>query len=407
MGAPDRAVIAPSAAMEAGPVPVLFTHYGDQWIRGSEQVLLDLLGKLDRRRFSPIVWTNVGPLADRTEADRIPTYRGEFAYYLTEGLTPPNPVRYACLVGEGLSLVRRHGVRLIHANSAAPVQWLAPVKWLKGVPLLVHLHSIYHRRSRYALLLHQASCAVGVSEAVVKELRNDGMPPHRVRVVHNGIDFSRFGTDRNGSLRAELGIPLSAPLVAAVGSLITRKGFDVLLRAFSKQDANAHLCIVGDGPGRAALEQMAGALGIEKRVHFLGYQNDPTPLYPSADVFALASRSEALPLVLAEAGFFGLPAICTDVGGSSEVVEHERTGLLVPPEDVGAFAAALERVTGDADFRLRLARSARDRVISLFNVADMTLNFEQIYDWLLGGRATISGGFQASLVPYRRLLSGR
>jgi L-malate glycosyltransferase len=373
---------------DAQPIPVLFTHYGDQWIRGSEQLLLDLMGEFDPAAVRPIVWTNGVEMAAAARAAGYPTTLTDFAYYLDYDSPPPNPWRYAGFVRAGLALVRRHGVRVIHANSAAPVQWLLPVARLARRRMLVHLHSSYLRRARVVLGLRHVDLAVGVSASVLAGLRGDGVPEARLRVIYNGIDTARL--DRGGAaadtgdaaagLRSGLGLAADTPLVAAVGSLIPRKGHDVLLRALALlRPGSARLAIAGDGPERPALERLAAELGVAGQVAFLGYCADPGPLYRAADIVALASRGEALPLVLLEAGCLARPVVATAVGGVAEAVADGVTGLLVPPDDPPALAAALARLVGEPATRARMGAAGRERVLARFSIGQMTAGFLEVY----------------------------
>ncbi len=259
------------------PTPILFTHYGDRWIRGSEQLLLDLLRHLDpgagaadrvvqsgrdgrcgeERSGSP-------PIAAISRSISTINHRGFGSAVI------------GALMREARDLVREHEVRVLHSNSAGPCQWLAPVARRARVPLLAHLHIGYLRRSRYAFLLHQAALVVGVSRQVIEPFLDDGMEADRTQVIYNGIDFSRLRPKTSADPRRQLGIADDATVVSAIGSLIRRKGQDVLLRAFALLGParNVHLLIVSDGPERANLERLTAELGLQARVQFLGYYND-------------------------------------------------------------------------------------------------------------------------------------
>lgn len=395
---------------EIVPVPILFTHYGDEWIRGSERVLLDLLTHLDLARVRPIVWCNRTALAEATRAAGFLTYCTEFTYYFDLNSSPFSLRRYRSLVREGLALVRTHGIRVLHANSAAPAQWLVPVARTARLPLLAHLHIDYLRRSRYVFLLHQTTLLVGVSKQVLADFARDGMPPGRMRVIHNGIDFARLRSASQDNPRHRLGIADDAVVISAIGSLIRRKGQDVLIRAFKLLDTgrDPHLLVISDGPERSSLEALAAQLDLQDRVHFLGHFDfdDLPAIYGTSDIVALASRAEAFGLVLAEAGYFALPVVATTVGGIPEVVEHGSTGLLVPPDDPEALAAALSRLIGEPDYRRELGRAAKDRVERLFGVDRMAANFHDAYEYLAQLPRSRSGWSRAaiSLTPYLNLL---
>ncbi|MEO3471563.1 glycosyltransferase family 4 protein [Roseomonas sp. CAU 1739] len=392
------------------PLPVLFTHFGEEWIRGSEQVLLDLLNHIDRAKVAPVVWCNGDALAGACRQMGLPTYQTPFEFYFDYNQPRFRPGRYLSLVREGIGIVRRHGIQVLHANGAAPCQWLVPVRTLTRRPLLVHLHIDYLRRSRYVLLLHMADLIVGVSRQVTDGFRDDGMPPERLKVIYNGLDFSRIPPARQ-DLRATLGIAPGAPVVATVGSLVRRKGHDLLLRAVAAlppgpPEAMPHLLVGSDGEVRGELEALAHELGIAERTHFLGYTDDIAAIYDAADIFALASRADAFGLVLAEAGHFGLPVVSTRVGGIPEVIVDGETGLLVPAEDVPALRDALGRLIGSADLRAEMGAAGRRRADELFAVSRMAGEFAACYRGLAEG-TEVARPRATRFRPYAALLRSR
>jgi glycosyltransferase involved in cell wall biosynthesis len=394
----------------AATIPVLFTHYGDEWFRGSEQLLLDLMKNLDRNRFEPILWCNSIAMADAGRLAGITTYSAPFEFYFDYNSPRFSLSRYRSLVRQGVSIVRRHNVLVLHANSAAPNQWLVPVARGNQLPLLTHLHIDYLRRGRYTLLLHQADLVVGVSEQVVQSLRHDGMAASRVKVIYNGIDFNRLTERPAAELRTTLGVPADAMLVGAAGSLIPRKGYDLLLRALGRLSGTPpHLVIAGSGPEEAALRDLTVDLGLVDRVHFLGYRRDVADLYASCDIFAGPSRAESFGLVFAEAGYFRRAVVATRVGGIPEVVADGETGLLVPAGDIDAFAAALGRLAADRDLRQRLGEAGRRRAETRFSAPRMASDFAAEYVRLAGlPRAGLGwDSLPGRATPYFRMLKPR
>lgn len=390
------------------PLPILFTHYGDDWIRGSETLLLDLLGALDKNLVRPLVWCNGAEMAKAARGAGYITYHNEFRYAFDYSSPRPSASHFWRLVRTCRALCREHGIRVLHANSGAPAQWLVPAGLSQRLPVLTHLHIDYLRRSRYVLLLHATTLVVGVSRQVTDGLIADGMSPGRTRVIYNGIDFARLGRSK-ADLRAAQGIPPNAFVVATAGSLIARKGHDVLIRSFHALPSGPvppHLIIPSSGPEREALQALTASLGIAERVHFLGYIDDVVQVYQAADVFALASRGDAFGLVLAEAGYFGLPVVSTRVGGIPEVVLDEQTGLLTSPDDVPAFSSALARLMADPALRARLGAAAMARVEATFTVEKMALQFEEAYATLAAMPAAQLGWGAAmrKLRPYAQLL---
>ena len=386
---------------------MLFVHYGDEWFRGSEQVLFDLVTHLDRERIEPIVWCNGKDLADATTGAGLRTYRTAFAYYLDYDSPRFSLSRYRALVREGVALIRRHDVQVIHANSAAPNQWMIPAGRIARRPVLAHLHIDYRRRGRYVCLLHQASMIVGVSRHVTQDFLRDGTPPGRIHTIYNGIDFARLGNAPRHDLRAHLGIAPNSVLLATAGSLVRRKGHDLLLRALAAlmPGREIKLVIAGDGPERAALAALTDELGLRDRVSFLGHQGNVANIYRAADIMVMPSRADAFGLVLAEAGYFSLPAVGTSVGGIPEVIADGETGVIVPPDDVPALTEAIRRLSDDPDYRRRLGQAAHERVRRLFTVEQMVAAFHAAYDCLADLPHERLGWFgqDLSLTPYRRL----
>jgi len=192
----------------------------------------------------------------------------------------------------------------------------------------------------------------------------------RCQVIPLGVRLEPFGRpDATAAARLRLGWSsdgqLSArPVVLFVGRLRAYKGLHHLLQAMTGVEAN--LAIVGDGPERRRLEGLSRRLGIAHRVHFAGHLADDLlpAAYQAADAFVLPSHlpSEAFGLVMVEAMASGLPVVCTELGtGTSVVVQHGETGLVVPPADPEALARALQRLLSDDELRQRFGRAGRTR----------------------------------------------
>lgn len=180
--------------------------------------------------------------------------------------------------------------------------------------------------------------------------------------------------------------PPSRPVIAALGRLVPQKGFDLLIRA-TAQVLEKHpawsLMILGEGPERKNLEQLAGDLGFSHRIRFPGHVQDPTRLLRQADLFVLSSRFEGFPNALLEAMSCGLPVISADCpSGPREIVRDGVDGLLIPTEDVGALAAALNRLMSDAAERARLAGHASE-VLNRFGIERIMGLWEDLLDRLL------------------------
>jgi glycosyltransferase involved in cell wall biosynthesis len=197
----------------------------------------------------------------------------------------------------------------------------------------------------------------------LKQLAEAAMPGLHVPVVPNGVDAQLHAPPAHGR-----SVPVPGPVrVLLVGRLVHQKGCDLLIRALSTlRHLPFTLQIVGDGPDRAALAAQAAKAGISDRIDFEGWvaRERIGDYYRSADVFVLPSRIEGMPNVVLEAMAHALPVVGTDVPGNRDLIDDERTGLLVPAENPAALAAALERVMLDGTLRERLGNAARDRIVT-------------------------------------------
>jgi teichuronic acid biosynthesis glycosyltransferase TuaC len=180
---------------------------------------------------------------------------------------------------------------------------------------------------------------LAVSQAMKADMVVLGMPEARVRVHHTGVDLARFAPADRMAAKANLGV--AGPLVVSLGALIPRKGHDIAIRAIANVPG-ATLLIVGEGPERAALQALAGQIGVTDRVKLLGsvpHAGLPA-LLAAADVMALASSSEGLANAWVEALACGTPIVITEAGGAREVVTDPEYGRIVAREP-GAFATAI------------------------------------------------------------------
>ena len=370
-------------------IPILFTHFGDDWIRGSERCLLDLLSHLDRSRFTPVVWCNSPRLAAALAALNAPLVVQLSSFPLLFGWQAPRADwrGYRRLKREGRALIRREQIQLLHANSGAPCQWLSSLARELHLPLLAQLHARYLLRERCTLRLHQVSLAVGVSQPVLTGLRADGMSESRLRVIANGLDLKRLDAQRAPDLRQQLQLAPHERLLATVGSLIPRKGVDLLLRMLQRLRLDGdpvHLVVLGDGPQRTELQMLAVQLGVQAWVHWLGEQPEPVGLLRAGvDLYVSGAREEVFGLVLAEAGSAGLAVVAPRVGGIAEVVLDRVSGLLVPTEAPLALATAVRQLLDQPAWAAQMGAAGRSRVEQLFTAQLNAERLQQCYQQLL------------------------
>jgi glycosyltransferase involved in cell wall biosynthesis len=173
-------------------------------------------------------------------------------------------------------------------------------------------------------------------------------------------------------------------VIGTAARLHRQKGLDVLLRA-AAQLPGVSFVIIGSGPERENLGQLAEELALNDRVHFIGWQERRQDYLADVDIFALPSRFEALPLSIIEAMQLGLPVVVSAVGGNAELVVDGDTGILVPPEDVDALVAGLRTLLDDSALRKRMGERGRKRALEQFSLDRMVRAYEALYDELLAG----------------------
>lgn len=221
--------------------------------------------------------------------------------------------------------------------------------------------------------------------------RTRRLPIEPARVTHVpgvGVDTDHyhpdgFDLDEVAAVRAELDIPVSAPLILCIGELNRNKDQATLLRALRLMShADAHLVLRGSGPQERDLRRLAADIGVSDRTRIVGPRPDLRPLFRAATAFALLSRREGLPRSLMEAMSLGVPAVGTAVRGIRELLVDD-AGLLVPPGDAARVASALDHVIDHpAEARARAGR-ARDRVVERYALPRVLEAHLRIYDSLL------------------------
>jgi glycosyltransferase involved in cell wall biosynthesis len=275
---------------------------------------------------------------------------------------------------------------LWHADLAAKA--LLPTVWRRRPVLLSTIHIADRRPVHWRFAIDRLTQpwidqVAFVSRSVMHFYRRRvGLPPRKCVVVPNGIDLAAYQAlpDRRQA-RARWISASSKPVVGTIARLDPQKGLPVLLHAFSiltRRWPRAALLIAGTGPDRKALEALAIDLGIADRLHLLGFQQDVRPVLAALDVFVLPSRWEGFGLATLEAMAAGLPVVVTDVPGSRDLVQHEQTGLVVPPNDSDALARAMARCLTSTDLRAQLGRQARVAA-GAFTVQRMVDRYEQLY----------------------------
>lgn len=361
---------------------ILFVHYGDNWIRGSEMCLIRLFKHLDRDLFVPHLWSNSQALHTHVSERDIFSQHSEFS--LLAGWSRPrcDVSGWYHLVKQGLNLIRRNNIDLIHVNSGAPCQWMCLVAKLCNIPLITQLHSDYQLRDRMSLGLHFSPNIICVSKAISLNLINEGYPQNRVSIIHNGIEAD-ISKSAPLNVKAKLNLKESDFVLATVGSLIERKGVDRLISAVKLLEhhyPDLHLVVIGDGEQRDELAQQVAKLHLMKRIHFVGEQtNVANWLSGGVDAFISGARTEAFGLVLGEAALAGLPIIAPSTGGIPEFITHNDTGILYENCGVAPIVHAIETLLDDQPLQKKLGTNAFNYVSTQLSIERNTQAIQSLY----------------------------
>jgi glycosyltransferase involved in cell wall biosynthesis len=266
------------------------------------------------------------------------------------------------------SFVSRGHFDVVHSHSYKTLAYLSAFRrWLPPLVATYHGATSHTRTVRLyewieRTLFNRVDCLFVVSHGAVDALERHGRLRCRVAVVPNMISGAVPSPSRR---RARAGAPIE---LLCLGRLSVEKGADVLVTALAELKTRHpfRLTIVGDGPARASLEEMAARCGIGEHVSFEGFQADVAPYLRASDLLVMPSRTEAMPMALIEAAASGLPVVASNVGGIPEIVTSGKNGVLVPPDSPSALSAAIAEVAVDLERFRREARSLRKTILEAY-----------------------------------------
>lgn len=258
---------------------------------------------------------------------------------------------------------------------------------LKNAPPLVRTRHISapipdNFSSRWLYRSATASVVTTGEALRLQVMREVGLDADRVTSVPTGIDLERFCAGDRLAARRELGLPEQGVIIGIVATLRSWKGHRYLVDAMTGPGLEqAHLLIVGDGPGRDNLTAQIAANGLQQRATMPGNQADVVPWLRAMDIFVLPSyANEGVPQALMQAMATGIPVVTTAVGAIGELVRPDETGLVVTPQNVSAIQAALLRLIGDAALRERLSTAALTHVRRHCSQENMLERMEAVFN---------------------------
>lgn len=309
---------------------------------------------------------------------------------------PPAPRALASLAPAAvrlLPLVHRLDPDIVEGDEPMPA--IAAAFAARRRPGRVRLYRRHHHGGRRRLIVASRVAARLADRTIVscramreRAIADDRTPDTDVDIATSGVcEPPTIGADTLAEARRARGIPEHVRLIVVVARLRAEKGVDVLIHALTHLHArDTHVLVIGSGPDEAALRDQAQHAPVP--VHFIGHQRDGVDLWiAAADVVAMPSRREAFGRVTLEAMAAGRPLVASRVGGLVDAVVDGETGMLVPPEDPPALAAALDRVLGDAVLTGRLGAAGRARYEAHYTLQHMASSWRRAWERALAGDA--------------------
>ncbi|HLJ12120.1 MAG TPA: glycosyltransferase [Planctomycetaceae bacterium] len=376
------------AFVRARPLRVAFVVHTFE-VGGIERSVARLASRIDRRRFEPqiVCLDRNGQAAQWLETDDVPIFELKKRAGNDLGLV----FRLA-------RLLRHERIDIVHSHNWGTLVETSLARRRARVPVHVHaergtvLGSVEIRGLRGFLraaamrwAVNRTSAVVSNAVAVARRAAGiSGLPLETIQIIPNGLDApAAVSASAVRETRSRWGLPQEARVVGSIGRLAEVKNFASAITAISQlseADSNVHLLLVGDGPERTRLEDLARTLGIAHRIHFAGFHDDVNSFLAAMDVYINCSHSEGMSQSLVEAMAAGLPIIATEVGDNALLVGGERScGVVVRPGDPEAIAAAIKMLTNDAELRGDFGRRARARFAERYSMSRMVESYEKLY----------------------------
>ena len=357
---------------------------------GAERVMVDLLRNIDRGRIEPILVLlypyedspyrqylpeDIRVMVVTRKSDSLPGKLLQLLNFIkTIHKEKPNVILSMLTHNNIMAMLSGllFGVRVIACehNTLSEV-----IKTEEGRTILgLHVAPLVRILYRYAKRI------ITVSEGIKVNLIADfGIPEDRIQTIYNPVDLSRI----NALITVSPEHPFfrnQKPIVIAMGRLTAQKGFDILLKGFSRviSEIDARLIIMGEGPQRAYLENIIRDLGITDKVYLAGFQKNPYALLSHSAIFVLSSQYEGLPMAILEAMACGIPVISTDCSsGPREILQNGQCGILVPVNNETALADAITRLLKDREQREEFSKRGKERMKD-FTVNEIVRQYEDV-----------------------------
>jgi glycosyltransferase involved in cell wall biosynthesis len=368
----------------SGPLRLMFL-VTSMPVGGAETLLMNLVRGLDAQRFAPeiVCLKERGPLGIEL-ARELPVHSNMISN------------KFDVLVLWRLwQLMRNRRIdAVVTIGAGDKMFWGRLAAKLAGVPVIMSaLHSTGWPDSvgkLNRLLTPITDAFIGVADAHGTHLvEREHFPASKVHVIYNGVDTVRFCPGDKRTVRAELGLPIDAQVVAILAALRPEKNHELFLAGAAEilgSHPRARFLVIGDGPTRAQLEGLAEQLKISSATRFLGSRPDVHRVLQAVDVLALTSHNEASPVSILEALSCGVPAVSADVGSVNETVIDGITGRLFPAGDQASYVCAVTELLDNVPLRAQMGANGRQEMIAKRSLEAMVHGYEALLDRLYAAK---------------------
>ncbi|MBI2410341.1 MAG: glycosyltransferase family 4 protein [Candidatus Kerfeldbacteria bacterium] len=278
-----------------------------------------------------------------------------------------------------MRLLKRWRPDIVHTHLFFSDVWGAAACKLAGVPVLVSTeHNINRDFNRTKLVFkrkayRKCDAIIAISQAVKEYIVElDSKNQCKVRLIYNGIDLSRFSAKKTPTMLHQ------PPVISIIGRLEEQKGHAQAIAAFAQVKGAVDLHIIGQGSLQLALEQQVQQIGLKNRVQFLGQRIDIEQVYADSDIIFIPSRFEGFGLVAVEAMAAGKPIVASRVDGLAEILQHEKTALLVDMQQPKTVAQQIDRLLAEPTLRAHLGATAKQDA-QRFDIAKTVEQYQQLY----------------------------
>jgi glycosyltransferase involved in cell wall biosynthesis len=297
-----------------------------------------------------------------------------------------------------IKIIITENIHIIHSHLSQSDFLACIAAKLTNRPIVSTIHGVIIRefeslsKKKFYHFLHRLTALfldelIAVSEGAKEDLlAHEAINESRISVIYSGIDPEKFSKPDISTVKPEFGIDERAKVVGIVATLTPEKNHSVFLKAAAQiltQKPDVKFLIVGDGPLKKQLQNLATQLGINSNVIFTGERRDIPNILSSLDIIVLPSSTEGLPIVLLEGMSAGVPIVASRVGGVPEVVEDEETGILIPPRKSKELAKAIIRLLDNSQLAEMFKNRGRKKIEKKFALNVMIEKTQECYDRLL------------------------